>query len=129
MPKKAKRSAEATPYNDSIRKTDVAQDIKTMHDRVMAVLTTYPASRSSDRLLIAEVYRRYYYICKEPFYVVMSMKELPNGEKLPSFETIRRCRQKIQEEHEELRAVAPVEKERINRQSDFIDYARGNAYV
>lgn len=123
MPIKGKRRAEASPYDDSIRNADVGQGIKTMHNIVMEVLTTCPPTRSSNRILIAEVYRRYYGIYGDPFYVVMTMSWLP------SFETITRCRRKIQEEHEELRAVAPVEKERINRQIDFIDYARGDAYV
>ena len=96
---------------------------KTMHNRVMEVLMDTPDTRSSDRLLISEVYRRYYGVRSEPFHVVMSRSDLP------SFETIRRCRQKIQEENEELRAVDPVEEERINRQLDFIAYARGDAYV
>ena len=123
MPKKAKRSAEATPYFNDNRNTEVAQGIKTMHNRVMEVLTTYPASRSSDRLLIAEVYRRFYDTYRQPFFVVMSRNDLP------SFETITRCRRKIQEEHEELRAITPIERERINRQIDFIEYARGDRYV
>ena len=96
---------------------------KTMHNKVMEVLMDTPRARSSDRLLISEIYKRYYGICNEPFHVVMSMSDLP------SFETIRRCRQKIQEENEELRAVKPVEEARINKQLDFIAYARGDAYV
>ena len=121
MPKKAKRRAEASPYDDSIRNAEASQGIKTMHNRVMEVLVSYPATRSSDKLLIAEVYRRFYDTYREPFYVVMGNSDLP------SFETITRCRRKIQEEHEELRAVDPVEKERINRQIDFIEYAQGGA--
>ena len=121
MPIKAKRRAEASPYDDSIRNADASQGIKTMHNKVMSVLEEYPATRSSDKLLIAEVYRRFYGTYKEPFYVVMGRGDLP------SLETITRCRRKIQEEHEELRAVDPVEKERINRQIDFIEYATGGA--
>ena len=123
MPKTGKRSAVATPHTNDNRNADVGQGIKTMHNIVMEVLTTCPPTRSSDRILIAEVYRRYYGIYGDPFYVVMTMSWLP------SFETITRCRRKIQEEHEELRADDPVETERINRQMDFIEYARGDAYV
>lgn len=123
MPKKANRSAEATPYDNSNRNTAVAQGIKTTHDKVMQVLEDTPPARSSDKVLISNVYWRFYGVFDEPFYMVMMMDELP------SFETIRRCRQRIQQEHEELRAVPPIEKERINRQIDFIDYARGDAYV
>ena len=96
---------------------------KTMHNRVMEVLMDTPKARSSDKVLIAEVYSRFYDVCNEPFWMVM--EEMHD---LPSFETITRCRRKIQEEHEELRAVDPVEEKRIARQMDFIEYARGDAY-
>ena len=43
---------------------------------------------------------------------------------LPSFESIRRCRQKIQEEHPEYRAVKPVEDVRIKKQEEYIEYSR-----
>ena len=122
MPIKGKRRAEASPYDDSIRNAEASQGIKTMHHKVMQVLLDNPQARSSDKVLISEVYSRFYDVYNEPFWQVM---EEMKG--LPSFETITRCRRKIQEEHEELRAVEPVEKERINRQIDFIEYARGGA--
>ena len=118
MPKNEERGAVATPHNHDIKTPTNSQDIKTMHKRVMAVLTDTPVSRSSDKALIAEIYRRYYGIYGEPFYTVMHISDLP------SFETITRCRRKIQETHEDLRAVEPVENERINRQIDFIEYAK-----
>lgn len=124
MPKTGKRSAVATPHTDDNRNADVGQGIKTMHHKVMRVLLDNPQARSSDKVLISEVYSRFYDVCNEPFWMVM---EEMTG--LPSFETITRCRRKIQEEHEELRADDPVETERINRQMDFIEYARGDAYV
>lgn len=122
MPIKAKRRAEASPYDDSIRNADASQGIKTMHHKVMQVLLDNPQARSSDKVLISEVYSRFYDVCNEPFWMVM---EEMTG--LPSFETITRCRRKIQEEHKDLRAVDPVETERINRQMDFIEYATGGA--
>ncbi len=122
MPIKAKRSAVATPHSNDNRNADALQG--TMHQKVMQVLLDNPKARSSDKVLISEVYSRFYDVCNEPFWIVM---EEMTG--LPSFETITRCRRKIQEEYEELRAVEPVEKERIAKQMDFIDYARGEAYV
>ncbi len=119
MPKNEERGAVATPHNHDIKMPTNSQDIKTIHKRVMAVLTDTPEARSSDKILISEVYSRFYDVCNEPFWQVM---EEMSG--LPSFETITRCRRKIQETHEDLRAVDPVEKERINRQIDFIEYAK-----
>ena len=98
--------------------------LKRMQDKVEYLLAQYPATRDDDRKLIGAVYTVFYGVdVNAPF------KDILLNDKLPNFETIRRCRQKIQEENEELRAVDPVEEERINRQLDFIAYARGDAYV
>ena len=43
---------------------------------------------------------------------------------LPSFESIRRARQKLQSEWEYLRADKPVEDIRIAKQEEFLEYAR-----
>ena len=82
-------------------------------------LDRYPETRSSDRELIKVLYEEFYSVWGEPFYMVM------NRHDLPSFESIRRCRQKLQAEHEEYRAVKPVEDRRIEVQADYIEYARG----
>ena len=119
MPKNKERGAVATPYDNDIKTPTNSQDIKTIHNKVMQVLLDNPQARSSDKVLISEVYSRFYDVCNEPFWMVM--EGMPE---LPSFETITRCRRKIQETHEDLRAVDPVEKERINRQIDFIEYAK-----
>ena len=94
--------------------------LMTLHDMVLSVLEEVPATRSSDRVLIATVYERYYGVHDEPFYQVM--EEMTD---LPSIESITRVRRKIQEQREDLRAVKAVETERINRQLDFIEYAGG----
>lgn len=88
-----------------------------MQGKVEAMLTRYPICRDNDRLLIGAVYATYYNVdMNEPF------KEVLKNDKLPSFETIGRCRRKAQEQHEELRGKR--DKERIERQKEFIEYAK-----
>lgn len=118
MPEKTKRGANATPYLDDNRNVGHAQALMTMHNRVLSILEAKPETRSSDRLLIEAVYDGYG-VVNLPFWQVMESD-------LPSFETITRCRRKIQQEREDLRAVDVVENERINRQLDFIEYAKGD---
>ena len=90
--------------------------LKNMQDKVEYVLRKHPVTRDDDRMLICAVYSYFYDVdLREPFGNVLT-----NG-KLPSFETIGRCRRKAQEEHEELRGKR--DKERIERQKDFIEYA------
>jgi len=120
MQKKQVRGAEATPQSDSNRTADRTQ-VGTIHKLVLEVLTKVPETRSSDRILISEIYTNYYDVGNMAFWQVM---EEPNLN-LPSFETITRCRRKIQETHPELRAVKEVEAERFDRQIDFREYANG----
>lgn len=81
------------------------------------LLKEHPATRSDDRLLITAVYDEYYGVCNEPFFKVMARSDLP------SFDTITRCRRKIQQEDESLRGTQAVERQRIYAQADFIEYA------
>ena len=82
-------------------------------------LQNYPETRNSDRSLILTLYSEFCGVFSQPFFKVMSNTDLP------SFESIRRARQKIQAENEDLRAVKPVEDVRIAKQEQFIAYARG----
>ena len=88
-------------------------------DMVWQTLMIHPETRSSDRELILNLYSDFYGIFSEPFYKVMDRTDLP------SFESIRRCRQKIQAEDEELRAVPEVEDERIAQQEEWLKFVRG----
>ena len=94
------------------------KSLRTLTQKVWWCLENYPETRSSDRSLILHVYQVFYGVFTTPFYKVMD-----DGD-LPSFESIRRCRQKIQEECEDLRAVKPVEDIRIAKQEEYITYSR-----
>lgn len=83
-------------------------------------LTKYPETRNSDRKLALYVYSEFYGVFNQPFNRVIENTDLP------SFETIGRCRRKIQEENEDLRGVKPVEDARIALQEEYIAYARGD---
>ena len=93
--------------------------LKNVTEMVWQCLTTNPETRSDDRRLIEVLYDEYYGVWDQPFYKVVNRKDLP------SFETIRRARQKIQAENEELRADKATEKVRLNVQKDYIEYAIG----
>lgn len=86
-------------------------------------LELYPETRSSDRSLILHVYSEFYGVFSQPFFKVIDNTDLP------SFESIRRCRQKIQEENEDLRADKPVEDVRIAKQEEYIEYAKGDIRI
>lgn len=84
-------------------------------------LEKYPETRNSDRSLILTVYSEFCGVFSQPFFKVMDNTDLP------SFESIRRARQKIQAENENLRAVKPVEDARISMQEEYIRYAKEGA--
>lgn len=118
MPKKGTRSAEATPHKDS---TTARSEVQTMHNIVLDILERKPETRSSDRLLIEAVYDEKYGVVNLPFWQVMERGDLP------SFETITRCRRKVQQDNEALRGTKEVEEHRLYKQVEFIDYAGGIA--
>lgn len=92
--------------------------LKRMQDKVEYLLAQYPATRDDDRKLIGAVYTVFYGVdVNAPF------KDILLNDKLPNFETIRRCRQKAQEENEALRGKR--DKERIDRQKEYLEYAKG----
>lgn len=99
------------------------KELKTTHDIVKHILSENPHARNSDSFLIVKVYS---YIMPEvvtmPFYTVMaSQKEFG----LPSPETIRRTRQKLQAEFPELSANDKVAAGRMENEESFREYALG----
>ena len=94
------------------------EKMKTLTEKVHWMLTMYPDTRDDDRLLIYKIYKEYYHISHQTFLEVLRM------EGLPSFESIRRCRQKIQEEDETLRGTKRTQERRIAAQETYIDYSQ-----
>lgn len=98
------------------------KQIKQTQEIVKAVLQDIPETRNSDDEL-------YFHVCKrinpdallKPFYmVVLHRKE----HSLPPFESVRRSRQKIQNEYPELASDRDVRKYRDGLETEVRHYAR-----
>ena len=96
--------------------------VREVTPKVLQMLKEHPATRSNDRLLIREIYTKCYGV--NPF---APFGEVVMRNDLPSFEIIRRARQKVQEYCEDLRAAEPVESIRIAEQEEYLEYAREGA--
>ena len=92
--------------------------LKTLEQKVRYCLREFPATRNNDRTLIGAVYAYFYDVdLMDSFLTVI------RDDKLPSFESIRRTRQKIQATDESLRGDKETEERRMEAQKDFIEYA------
>lgn len=105
-----------------------AAELKTTTDIVKDILESNQEARNSDNVL-------YVLVCavigKEHGIDINSMSMptfLLNLKEhgFPAFETVRRTRQKLQAENEELRASSTVEGFRMLHEETFREYARGN---
>ena len=83
-----------------------------IYDRIKELLTDYPETRDSDRKLIWTVLDALELLDShgEEEYITQSAFM-----EAPSFETIRRCRQKVQELHPELRGSKFVQEKRAEK--------------
>ena len=94
--------------------------LMTIQQMVEDVLRQYPGTRSDDRELIQTLYGKYYEIdYYMPFGAVLRNRSLP------SFESIRRARQRLQEHDESLRGDRASEEARLQKQVEYLNYARG----
>ena len=89
-------------------------NIKSM---VLFELSDKRETRSSDRLLIYWIYRDYFGVWDNEVFFNVIMRD-----DLPSFETIRRCRAKIQAERPDLRAKDEVAAFRAENEQDFYTF-------
>ena len=92
-----------------------------VEDMVKKILEDNPKARDDDFLLICEVYQNI-----DDSLVDKSFKDVMINHKknrLPYFESIRRTRQRLQAKYNNLRASEEVETARINKTSDYINYA------
>lgn len=104
-------------------------DLKTTTKLVKAILEEDEKARNSDSFLYLKVIETIanqkdinLYGISIPVFLV-SMKE--NG--FPPFESVRRTRQKIQQHHPELAACDKVKGMRMIQETEFRQYARGEA--
>lgn len=73
--------------------------LKKIETKVTEILERYPETRKDDWLLLKEFYDTYFNTRQVPFATVCERHEFLD---LPSFESIRRCRQKVQAERKDL---------------------------
>ncbi len=93
--------------------------VREVTPKVFEVLKEYPETRNNDKELVLRVYTKYYHVfLGDSFHKVMRRKDLP------SMESIRRARQRIQEYYPDFRAEEPIEQIRMAEQEDYIAYSR-----
>jgi len=92
------------------------------HERVLRILTESPETRNSDDLLISKVDEDINpAVLKLPYFDVMKNRKKYG---LPTCESIRRARQKVQELNPELRSTTRVRRFRKELQEEYENYAR-----
>lgn len=97
------------------------EKLKNVESNVRVILEKYPETRNNDFKLISKYY---WYFCNfdftKPFFNVLeNAKEL----NLTPFETITRCRRRLQAEYKELKAVKEVQEMRKELEEEFKEYA------
>ena len=97
------------------------EKLKTMQQRIEFCLETYPMCRDDDNILIGTVLSIFYDVDVK----TITLKETLLRTDLPSFETIRRCRQKAQEQRPELRGTRYAQKKRKDNEKRVREYVRG----
>ena len=98
-------------------------NLRTTNDIVRMILLRMPATRNSDNILYCEVCNQINPMVKNMNfeYVMRNRKELG----IPGFETVRRARQKLQAEHQELAANNEVSMIRSDLEREYRNYAVG----
>ena len=95
--------------------------LKTLQDKVEYCLEKYPICRNDDKILIPTVYKLFY----DFDVTVHTAKDLLLDKNLPSFETITRCRRKIQEDRLDLQATNTARRQRSDMKIEIERYVRG----
>ena len=98
-------------------------ELKKIEDVVRMVLTNFPETRNSDNILYAKVIGVYNKKALNApavdfFNFFMDLD-------IPRFESVARCRRKLQEDNIELRATENIHKWRKENEKKFEAYAKG----
>lgn len=104
-------------------------NLSTTTNIVKRLLTNEPATRGSDNLLILKVLEEYadhLGVDLEETSIVTFLHQYA-GNEFPAFETIRRSRQKVQQQYPELRADETVQKYREEQERQYRAFAREGA--
>lgn len=98
------------------------ENLKKIEDVVLRVLEDHPEARNSDNILYSYVIGKY-----TPDALSQSLGEYLRyfkDLKIPRFESVSRCRRKLQEKHPELRGAEDVKKWRKENETRFFNYAK-----
>ena len=94
--------------------------LKTLQDKVEYCLKKYPICRNNDKILIGTIYKLFYNFDVS----TCTAKELLLNDSLPGFETITRCRRKVQEENIELQSTNTARRQRNKMKIEIEQYVR-----
>lgn len=95
--------------------------VSKVSETVEKILREHPTTRDDDFLLYAFVLNSYGFSKNTSFWKI---RGYVLSQTVPSMECVGRCRRKLQEAYEELRAIDPVEKGRRSRCPEYKEYAR-----
>lgn len=93
--------------------------IKTLEATIEALLRKYPKLRGNDRKLYLA------YLWKKGYPLDVTIKDFFNDDTYPSYESVTRCRRKLQERFPELLPEKEIREERKRNKERYLDYARG----
>ena len=97
------------------------ENMKTLTEKVMWELENRPETQDCDRVLLCKLHKDFYGIRNtDTYFDVMMRRDLPNPE------SVRRSRQKIQEECEWLRGKKKTQDKRYEAQEVFIDFSQAD---
>ena len=105
----------------------MAANLDTTTVIVKRLLTEEPATRGNDNLLILKVLEEiaaYYGVDLAEMSIVAFLHEYA-GSEFPAFETIRRTRQKVQQQYPELKPNETVQKFRAEQEQQYREFAKG----
>lgn len=102
-------------------------NLKNTTDLVYSILQQDAATRDSDEALYCRVLDHYGKRLNIDFnrVSVVSFFRGVKGAGIPTIETVGRCRRKLQEQHADLMGTDKVTTARRDRETEFINYARG----
>ena len=93
------------------------EELKTIEQKVLWELENNPSTRDSDKMLTVAVYMDFYNMTGTTPYIDVMLSKVPN------YESIGRCRRKIQETREDLRGSRKSETARMSSQEAYLEYA------
>ena len=95
---------------------------------VKTILENELEAREDDMKLYYLFCTKYGFLNDSSFTRIFKDKEYRKSVGLAVFESVSRCRRKLQADHENLRPTKKVEEARINKTSEYISYAINDNY-